>query len=133
MPKPEYINNSEEWANLFTCEILEQSNTQRIAKLTPTDGCQNPHGFLHGGIQALAIDELTMKFLYIPQPDYRFLTVRMSIEYIKPIRIVPFKIDIKIDKIDFTSNRGSAIINLYTMSDTLLTTANNEFAMFRKK
>lgn len=133
MTKPEYINNSEEWANLFTCEILEQTNTYRITKLTPTDNCQNPHGFLHGGIQALAIDELTMKFLYIAQPNYRFLTVKMSIEYVKPARIAPFKININISKIDFTSNRGHAIINLYTMSDTLLTTANFEFALFRKK
>jgi len=133
MTKPNYINNSEEWTSLFDCEILEQTNTQRIAKLIPTASCQNPHGSLHGGIQALAIDELTMKFLYIAQPDYRFLTVKMSVEYIKPARISPFKININITGIDFTSNRGHAIINVYTMSDTLLTTANFEFALFRKK
>lgn len=133
MSKPPYINNSEEWSDLFSCEVLEQTATTKLVQITPGPKCQNPHGFLHGGIQSLLIDELTMKYLYVALPNYRFLTVRMDITYIKPIRINPFILSIEIGKIDLTNNRGDATISLYSLSNNLLSTAHFEFALYIKK
>lgn len=132
MAKPEY-SNSKEWEHLLLCDIIEEADDHAEMILTTTEACQNPHGFLHGGIQAFAVDEYAMKFLYRAFPAYRFLTVGMIIDYIKPIRLGKFKFDIKITNIDLTTNRGHAIITLSSFSGTLCTKADFEFSMYRKK
>ena len=132
MTKPSYYD-SKEWEHLLLCEPIVETEDRAEMLLTTTDACQNPHGFLHGGIQAFAVDEYAMKFLYRAFPAYRFLTVKLNIDYIKPIRLGSFKFGIKITDVDLTTNRGHAIITLCSTSDTVLTKANFEFAMYRKK
>lgn len=132
MSKPEY-DNSKEWEHLLLCEIIEETEDHSEMILTTTEACQNPHGFLHGGIQAFAVDEYSMKFLYRAFPAYRFLTVGMIIDYVKPIRLGKFKFGIKITDVDLTTCRGHAIITLCSISGTLLTKAEFNFSMYRKK
>jgi len=132
MTKPSYYD-SKEWEHLLLCKIINETEDHAEMLLTTTDACQNPHGFLHGGIQSFAIDEYAMKFLYRTFPAYRFLTVKLIIDYIKPIRLGTFKFGIKIIDADLTTNRGHAIITLCNISGKVLTKADFKFSMYRKK
>ena len=131
---PDYYSNSEEWNVLFSSEILESDAQHRISKITLTDKCKNPHKFLHGGVQGLMADELTMKFIYPAFPKYRFLTESMDIQYKKPMRIVPFIYDATISELDLNKNCGVVSIKFRNEANTIVyTTISLKFTMYLKK
>ena len=131
---PDYYSNSEEWNVLFASEIMESDSQHRISKITLTDKCKNPHKFLHGGVQGLMADELTMKFIYPTFPNYRFLTESMDIQYKKPMRITPFIYDASIYELDLDNNYGVVSIKFRNETNTILyTTVSLKFTMYLKK
>lgn len=112
---------------LFTHTLLEKVDNYIKLQISPTTLCKNEHGVLHGGIQALIIDDYAFALMMDLKEKHRFLTTNLSVNYHKISRIKPIICEVSL--ISISDNVGAISVKLSSMSNQLISTGRVEFAI----